>query len=62
MRFICKFLAIIIDNLVELKLTITLSLVDLMFAVIAHLVLEKDRDTQKNWTSLLCELQRKDLF
>jgi hypothetical protein len=43
-----------------LEATITLSSVDHMFGVIAHLVLDKDRDAQKNWTSLVHELQRKD--
>jgi hypothetical protein len=53
MRFLCKFIAKIIENLGKLEMVITLSLVDFMFEVIAHLVLEKDRDAQKNWTSLV---------
>jgi hypothetical protein len=60
MRFLCKFLAKIIENLGKLEMIITLSSVDRMFEVIAHLVLDKDRDAQKNWTSLVRELRRKE--
>jgi hypothetical protein len=60
MRFLCKFITKIIEQLGKLETVVTLSSVDRMFGVIAHLVLDKDRDAQKNWTSLVRELRRKE--
>jgi hypothetical protein len=59
MRFFCNFITRITTNLGKLADTITLSLVDSMFAVIAHLILDKERAAQKNWTSAVWELQNK---
>jgi hypothetical protein len=61
MRFLCNFITRIIMNLGKLAETITLSSVDSMFAVIAPLILDKERDAQKNWTSAVRELRNKEL-
>jgi hypothetical protein len=62
MRFLCNFIIRIITKLGKLEEVVTLSSVDRMFNVISHLILEKERDSQKNWTSTVRELRRKDFI
>jgi hypothetical protein len=62
MRFLCNFIVRIIKKLGKLEDVVTLSSVDYIFDVIGHLILDKERDTQKNWTSTVRELRRKDII
>jgi hypothetical protein len=61
MRFLCNFIIRIITKLGKLEEVITMSSVDRMFAIIAHLIMDTERAAQKNWTSTVRELRDKDL-
>jgi hypothetical protein len=60
MRFLCCFLTTVLTKLEKIEEVITLLSVDQMFEVLAHLIMEKDRASQKNWTSTVRELRRKE--
>jgi hypothetical protein len=61
MRFICKFLTNIVTLMGKLECVVTLSAVDRMFSAFADFVLNKDRDAQKSWTSVVRELRKKEV-
>jgi hypothetical protein len=62
MRFLCNLIIRIIKKLGKLEDVIMLSSVDCMLDVIGHLILDKEQDAQKNWTSAVRELRRKDMM
>jgi hypothetical protein len=59
MRFICKYLCKLVEQKGKLAEVITLSSVDRMFSEIVDLVLDGNRDSQKQWLSVVRQLRRK---
>jgi hypothetical protein len=60
MRFICKFLTNILELMGKLELIVTLTAVDRMFEEFADFVLGRERDAQKQWTSVVRELRNRE--
>lgn len=59
MRFICKYLSKLVKEKGKMEEVITLSSVDRMFSAVAGLVLDGNRDSQKQWLSVVRQLRRK---
>jgi hypothetical protein len=59
-RFICNFLTKIVTTMGKLEAVVTLSALDSMLLLFADIVLGKEIDVQKQWTSVVRKLRRKE--
>jgi hypothetical protein len=59
MRFLCKHITNIVQDMGKLEEIITISAVDQMFAAAALSLLGRERDRQKQWISVVRELRKK---